>query len=193
MEFQITDAKGNEYGAEVNSFNQLQVASVSQSRENYSTEFGNAFQVTNGRINLTNDSKSALLYIKNDSENDLVMDRVVLIQGSSTNGVGDASFQTLRNPTAGTIITNASLAGVSNSNHGSSNAINGLNYKGVQGDTFTNGTGVNLPIMQSQNRSTFPLNRVLPKGSSIGWAYTPPLSNTSIDIVIVAHVYYLIR
>jgi hypothetical protein len=190
METKIQDGRGTGEGAKVNSLGQLSVNSVGQTRENFSTEFGNAYQVTCGSITLTNDSTSALLYIKNESDSKLVLDRVVLLMGVS-DGTGDAKFQTLRNPTTGTIITNELQAGTSNSNHGSNNSLDGLTYKGVQGDTFTDGTGVAIPVQQQINRSVLPLNRVLPKGSSIGWNFTPASGNTSVDVVIVAHVYYL--
>jgi hypothetical protein len=190
METKIQDGRGTGERAKVNSLGQLSVNAVGQTRENFSTEFGNAYQVTCGSITLTNDSASALLYIKNESDNKLVLDRVVLIMGVS-DGTGDAKFQTLRNPTAGTIITNELQAGTSNSNHGSNNTLDGLTYKGVQGDTFTDGAGVPIPIQPQVNRSLLPLNRVIPKGSSIGWNFTPPAGNTNCNVVIVAHVYYL--
>jgi hypothetical protein len=187
---ELIDGTGKSHRAKVNDRNQLLTRSVSQTRESFSTEDGNAYQVTCGKVTLTGDGSSALLYLKNNAEEDLVLDRVVLIMGS-TDGTGDALFQTLRNPTAGTLISNEIVAGKSNSNHGSNNVIDADVYKGVEGDTLTDGTGVPLPIQQQANRSLLPLNRILPKGSSIGWKFTPPSGNTSMDVVIVGHFYYL--
>jgi hypothetical protein len=167
---ELIDGTGKSYRAKVNDRNQLLTRSVSQTRESFSTEDGNAYQVTCGKVTLTGDGSSALLYLKNNAE---------------------ALFQTLRNPTAGTLIDNALVAGKSNSNHGSNNIIDADVYKGIEGDTLTDGTGVPLPIQQQANRSLLPLNRILPKGSSIGWKFTPPSGNTSMDVVIVGHFYYL--
>jgi hypothetical protein len=50
METKIQDGRGTGERAKVNSLGQLSVNAVGQTRENFSTEFGNAYQVTCGSI-----------------------------------------------------------------------------------------------------------------------------------------------
>jgi len=116
----------------------------------------------------------------------------VLILGSAVGATATADWtvQVLRNPTGGTIIDNAVAAGISNSNHGSANIPTGLNYKGVESDTFTDGTGAAQPIKQSIDRIILPLGRRLPKGTSIGFRVTPPAGTTSATVLIVTHWWY---
>ena len=112
-------------------------------------------------------------------------------------GTGDTSgdwyHRIVRNPTSGTIIDNALAAGVSNSNHGSANILNGNAsniFKGIEGDTVTNGTGVPLPVHATSNRIVFPVGRRIPKGSSFAVVVTSPTINSgSVIAVSVAHVF----
>lgn len=188
----ILDGTGAGFRAKVNSLNQLKTSAVSEDAEAFATDLGDAYQIVSGRLNLTSASPSAVLYVQNLDERNFVLDRVVLVCSTSTGGAGnDWGFQTQRNPNGGTIISTATPAGVSNSNHSSAQTPNSVNYAGAEGLTLTGGTGVTLPIRDSiAARQTFPLGRVLGQGSSIGWVITPPSGNTSCDVVVVAHLYY---
>ena len=188
----ILDGTGAGFRAKVNSLNQLKTSAVSEDAEASSTDLGDAYQIVSGRLTLTTDNPSAVLYVQNLDARNFVLDRVVLVCGTSTGGSGDWGFQTQRNPTGGTIISTANPAGVSNSNHSSAQTPNSTNYAGDgTALTLTGGTGVTLPIRDSiAARQAFPLGRVLGQGSSIGWVVTPPSGNTSCDVVVVAHLYY---
>jgi hypothetical protein len=153
---------------------------------------GDGYQIASGLLTFTAPSASAVLYTKNEDDRDFVLDRAVLILGSAV-GAGttdDWTFQVLRNPTSGSIIDNAVAAGISNSNHGSANIPTGLNYKGVQEDTFVDGAGAPQPIKQSIDRIILPLGRRLPKGTSIGFKLTPPDRTTSATAIVVTHWWY---
>lgn len=189
----ILDGTGAGFRAKVNSLNQLKTSSVSEDAEAFATDLGDAYQIVSGRLTLTTANPSAVLYVQNLDVRNFVLDRVVLVCGTSTGGAGnDWGFQTQRNPTGGTIISTANPAGVSNSNHSSAQTPNSINYAGDgTALTLTGGTGVTLPIRDSiAARQTFPLGRVLGQGASIGWVVTPPSGNTSCDVVVVAHLYY---
>lgn len=193
----ILDGTGAGFRAKVNSLNQLKTSAVSEDAEAFATDLGDAYQIVSGRLTLTSDLPSAVLYVQNLDARNFVLDRVVLVCGTSRDGGGaiqdgDWGFQTQRNPTGGDIITNAIPAGVSNSNHSSAQTPNSINYRGDgTALTLTNGTGVTLPIRNSiAARQTFPLGRVLGQGSSIGWVVTAPPTNASADVVVVAHLYY---
>lgn len=187
----LKDGTGQGFRARVDANNRLATNTVIADRELDATESGDAYQIVSARVTLTSANPSGLLYVQNLDPTPYVMDRVVFIWGTSTGGAGgDLGFQTQRNPNAGTLISNAVAAGVSNSNHASAKTPNSVQYRGVEGDTLTGGTGVTLPIKDVGGRQVFPLNRVLGQGSSIGWVVTPPSGNTSLDVVIVAHLYF---
>lgn len=188
----ISDGAGKGYIAQVSANRRLATDSIVITGEDDAIRRGEGWQIASGPVSFTSATASAILYVKNTGELDLVLDRAVLVLGTAVGANADAdwTFQTLRNPTAGTIIDNALAAGVSNSNHGSGLTPRADTYKGVQGDTFTDGSGAPLPIIQSLARSTFPLGRRLPTGSSIGWKLTPPTGTTSATAVLVTHFYY---
>lgn len=188
----IQDGTGTGDRLRVTPFNRILAQSVNITEEDDAIQRGEGYQIASGVITFTAPSASAVLYTKNDDDRDFVLDRAVLILGSAVGATStdDWTFQVLRNPTAGTIIDNAVAAGISNSNHGSANIPDGLNYKGVQADTFTDGSGAPQPIKQSIDRIILPLGRRLPKGTSIGFKLTPPASITSATALVVTHWWY---
>ena len=192
MSTNITDGTGTKNRLRVTSLNRALVQAVTITEEDNAIVTGDGYQIASTPVVFTGPTGSAVLYTKNNDDRDFVLDRAVLILGSAV-GAGatdDWTFQVLRNPTAGTIIDNALPAGVSNSNHGSANTPNGLNYKGVEGDTFTDGSGAPQKIKQSIDRIILPLGRRLPKGTSIGFKVTPPAGTTSATALVVTHWWY---
>ena len=188
----IQDGTGTGDRLRITPFNRLLAQSVTITEEDDAISRGEGYQIASGPVSFTSSTASSILYTKNDDDRDFVIDRCVLILGSAV-GAGttdDWTFQVLRNPTAGTLIDNAVTAGISNSNHGSANIPTGLNYKGVQGDTLTDGTGAAQPIKQSIDRIILPLGRRLPKGTSIGFKLTPPTGTTSATALVVTHWWY---
>ena len=190
----IKDGTGSGYLAKVTQSNRVLVEAVGIFGEDEAIRFGEGWQIASGPVAFTAATQSAILYVRNDGEQALILDRAVLILGTATGGAGDWSFRTIRNPGAtGTLVSNAVAAGVSNSNHGSNKAPNATAYRGVQGDTVDTGlagTGALLPIQQQLGRTVFPLGRRLELGSSIAWEITPPASTTAATAVLVCHFYY---
>lgn len=190
----IQDGTGKGYLVKVTPSNRMLSEATVVDPEDEAIRFGLGWQIASGPVAFTASTSSSILYVKNEGEQALILDRAVLILSTATGGVGDWTFQTLRNPAQdGTIVTNALAAGVSNSNHGSSKQPDALCYRGVQGDTVDvsgAGTGAPLPIQQSQARTVFPLGRRLELGSSIAWRLTPPPSTTAATGVLVTHFYY---
>lgn len=188
----IQDGTGTGDRLRVTPFNRMLVQSVVITEEDDAISRGDGYQIASGPVTFTGANQTAVLYTKNDDDRDFVLDRAVLILGSAVGATATADWtvQVLRNPTGGTIIDNAVAAGISNSNHGSANIPTGLNYKGVESDTFTDGTGAPQPIKQSIDRIILPLGRRLPKGTSIGFRVTPPTGTTSATVLIVTHWWY---
>jgi len=184
----LVDGNGRGYSAQVTAQNKLAVDAVSTRAEEAAIREGEGWQIASGLVAFTGDASSAVLWFKNTGAADIVLDRAVLVL-SSSDGTGDWRFQTLRNPTVGTIVSSALAAGISNSNHGSAKLPDASVYRGVEGDTLTDGSGVPLPIQQSQNRVVFPLGRRLTTNTSIGFVVTPPPGNTAASAVVVGHIY----
>lgn len=193
MIFEIEDGTGSGKKLKINRLNRLKADTVTFDREDDAIEAGAGYQITSGQVTYTTSgSATAVLYFKNDEEVDCVVDRVVLMIGSGDTS-GDWFHRIVRNPEGGTIIDNQVKAGISNSNHGSSNILNGNGdniFKGVEGDTVTGGTGVPLPVQANNNRIVFPIGRRIPRGSSFAVEITSPTINSgSVIAVSVAHVF----
>lgn len=193
MGFEITDGGGKGYSAEVDSENRLRVFSISEQEVFNASSLGNSYNFNTGVINLTSDSKSAVLYIKNNGDSDLILTQLSYSMGNSTGGTGDVLVTVLRNPTTGTIISNAvdmEVGGV-NRNFGSSKIITTDSYKGAEGYTFTNGVKIiDTIIDQAPIRVAIELGGIsIPKGSSIGIDITPATSNSNVNIVLDASIY----
>jgi hypothetical protein len=189
----IEDGTGQGYKLKINKLNRANADAVTFDREDDAIVFGAGYQITSGQVTFTtSEASGVVLFFKNDEDVDCVLDRVVLMIGTGDTS-GDWYHRILRNPDAGTIISNAVKAGISNSNHGSANQLNGDGrniFKGIQGDTATGGTGVALPVQANNNRIVFPVGRRLPKGSSFAVEITPPTINSgSVIAVSVAHVF----
>ena len=193
MGFEITDGGGKGYSAEVDSENRLRVFSVSEQEVYNASSLGNSYNFNTGVINLTSASKSAVFYIKNNGDSDLIITQLFYLIGNSTAGTGDVLITVLRNPTTGTIISNAvamEMDGV-NRNFGSSKILTTDSYKGAEASTFTNGDKIIESIIdQSPTRVSIEVGGlVIPKGSSIGIDITPATSNSSLDVEFAASVY----
>ena len=192
MSTNIQDGTGTKTKLRITGENRALVQAVTISEEDNAIVRGDGYQIASTPIAFTGPTSSAILYTKNNDDRDFVLDRAVLILGSAVSASADQdwTFQVLRNPTAGTIIDNAVSAGISNSNHGSANTPNADNYKGVEGDTFTDGSGAPQKIKQSIDRIILPLGRRLPKGTSIGFKLTPPTGTQSAQALVVTHWWY---
>lgn len=181
------------YSAKVGSDLRLWVDSVQLSQSQSSSIAGNAYNINTGVVNLTSANKSAIVYVKNNGTNDLIVETLFYLIGNSTAGSGDMLITVLRNPTTGTIIDNATdceMAGI-NRNFGDSKQLTADMYKGAEGYTFTDGTKVIESIFnQSPTRAALSVGAiVLQRGNSIGIDITPATSNSSLDVEFALSVY----
>ena len=154
----IEDGTGSGFKLKVNKLNRINADSVTFDREDDAIASGAGYQITSGQVVFTTSgAASGVLYFQNDEDVDCVLDRVVLMIGTGDTS-GDWHHRIVRNPVGGTLLDNELAAGVSNSNHGSANILNGDGkdiYKGVEGDTIIGGTGVPLPVQANNNRIVF--------------------------------------
>jgi len=193
MSTTIQDGTGSKRKVAVNSKNKLETVAIISSEEIDVTRSGETYTVSSGTVSFTGSAETAMLYLKNDDDRDMTIDRAVVFIGSASGSLPheDWTLKIIRNPPAtGTIITNAVASGVSNGNHGSNNLPDATYYKGVQGDTL-GGNAAGFPIQQQSNRYIYPIQKILPKGTSIGLKLTPPASNADTKAVAVMHFYYI--
>ena len=98
----------------------------------------------------------------------------------------------IRDPTAGSIITNAVDVSFSqNKNYSSSRTLSATHYKGTLGDDFDDGATIGEFFVNHNSRlAALNTDWVLPQGSAIGIKMNPNLSSgaSSIYIVLVTYI-----
>lgn len=172
----LEDGNGTGYQQHVDKNKQGHTFCITETERNSAVETGLAYNVNTGIIALTGSSDSAILYFKNDEapingEADLVIDSIVIGINTRSATITESAIATIiRNPTAGTIVSNATAVDMKgNANFGSSNALDSLIYKGSDGYTLTDGDDYAKVLCKSDDRTAIPeLNIDLPKGSAIG-------------------------
>ena len=171
----IQDGTGDSKYAKVDSNNQLHTFAITESEQNSAVEDGQAFNINTGVIALTGTSESAIFYMKNDEsplngDSNLVVDSIIIGINTISATITESPLVTIiRNPTAGTVVSDATACPMkSNSNFGSANVLDSLVYIGADGKTLTDGTDHAI-VLCSEGRTTIPELAIdLPKGGSIG-------------------------
>lgn len=183
----IKDGAGTGNQTKVDDNKRLHVDASSRNQDQQAALLGNSYNINTGSITLTSDSESAVLYIKYTGEKSFIIKEILGIITNSTGGTGEASMSIIKNPSTGTIISGASDVDTNeNRDFSSANIIDGVAYKGAEGNTLTNGS-----VFASTTRTAFtaPIAFdasiiVLRKGNSIGVKFTPPSGNTSQSIKV---------
>ena len=190
----ITDGTGSGAKAKVDECNRLHTDNVTHTHSDEASIEGNAFNINTGLITLTTAGTSSLLYIKNnDVSRDIIISKLAYIFGSNTGGSGDTTMVVNRNPTGGTIVSDAvdaEMAGI-NRNFGSSTVLVADIYKGGEGKTDTGGGKIveSLFGAPSFNANLDVGFLVLPHGSSISFEVTPASGTTAQDVEIAVNLH----
>jgi hypothetical protein len=184
----IHDGTGSGVMAGVSETHRLLVDADSHDAIITSATDGKAFKFGTDIITLTSANVSGVFYLKNGEEANLIISEILFQANQSTGGAsGIGTWKVIRNPTAGTLISNATATPIrQNFNFGSTRTITADAFKGVEGATVTGGNDFTI-----QNGFTVP-NRViapftaiiLPRGSSLAVTFTPPAGNTSIAVSV---------
>lgn len=170
----IKDGTGKGYSAKIDSGNNLHTVSIQETKIQNAVSEGNAYNINTGEIALTSSTESAVLYFKNNesplnSESGISIDTIIVgVLDGGTVG-NDCKITILKNPTAGTIVSNATAVDMNqNRNFGSSNTLDSLAYKGAEGYTFTDGEDFGIVYQSQGSRAVIPIDVILEKGNSIG-------------------------
>ena len=187
MNFYVTDPLTNDTARVLE--NRLQTNSIIRFEDNEASLNGDAYLVSSGYINYTVATPVAVLYIKNNEDEDIFIERFNFNLQASTGGAVDfGRFIFYRNPEGmsnGTAGTN-----VANLNFGSSNTLD-IDFEVGDGSTsaMTGGTPFGSPLIQEGNVFFIAGNLTLPKGTSFGVAYVPPAGNTAQSVGIGLNVF----
>ena len=183
----IDDGEGKNGKAGVTADARLKTSAVAFTLTEKNVVDGNAYNITTRKMSLTSDSESALLYVRNDEAKDLIIDSIFVAIKDYAGTVGQPELKILKNPKAGTVITDEIDAEITNRNYGITADLDGCFYKGGEGKTLSstdNDFEVLLPSTAAVTFLSFDTLTVLPKGKSIGISYVPPTGMTSVTIVV---------
>jgi len=175
----ILDGKGRGYRAGVNADNRLETFAISESRVADVSKTGYSFLVATGFVSLTTTgSYNGLVYIKNNSTRRDIFIKTVRTCSTDT---GSIQLKLYRNPTTGTLISDANPADQFSANAASSVVFDGLAYSASgDGKTVTDGDNWTQFINRSPGHSIQDYDGaiVIPGGKSMALAAKPSVSTT---------------
>jgi len=184
----IHNGVGNGNKARVTKDNRLDTNAINENQIDHAAELGDRYNLNTGDINLTSANESSVFYLKNNEDKDLYVASLIYNLGTSTGGSGDWVIDVYRNPTAGTVVSDATAVEMnSNQNFGSNKTLTADVYKGDEAKTLTDGDKTISTRSPSNGRILISLGAlVIPKGTSLGIKITPPASNTSVNVQVAA-------
>lgn len=177
MGTKIQDGVGTNKQAKVDLTNRLWTRSTTQTMQNEASLEGDSHFVGSGAVVLTSANNSAVFFIQNNEDRDLMIISLTFQTKPPTGATSiiyDAFIHV--NPTG----LSTSTAGAQvNPNVGSSNTLDATITKGDEAATVTNGTvGANFFLRHSQIEE-INSSIVIPKGGSMAVSITPPPGNTN--------------
>ena len=182
----IESGSGNGFEAKVGNNNRLFTDNVTTTEGVQALKDGDAYNLNTGIISIS--ATTGMFYLKNNEDKNLLIEAVVIGTGAgSYNTTGEVQIQITRNPSTGTLISNATaVAQNANRNFGSAKTLTATAYKAAaSGNTITDGTDIILiGAPNAQGRTFAEINLLLEKGNSIGVEVNPNLSSGSVNCYI---------
>ena len=186
----VTNGTGTGDALKVDKNNRAHTQAVTEGEALHSAELGDGYNINTGLVSISADT--ALLYIKNDEDRDLVFETLIFGEFEGITHSDDPYITIHKNATAGTLISGATAVDMNqNRNFGSNKTLGSttLAYKGASGNTVTDGTQVALLQATPGARNTYPIDLILPKGSSIVIKVHPNASSGSANCYAAAICY----
>lgn len=178
----IEDGTGTGNTLQIDSKNRLKADTKVRTELVAATKEGNAYNVHSGTIVLS--GAGTMLYVQNNEEQDLIIEGMVIALGDGCTS-DSSEVYTWKNIDGGDILSDATCVTFkSNRNYGSPNLLVADTYMGKSGGTLT-GEQVGIYYMGSSQRLFAEINKVVPKGSSIGISIDPKLTSGTIKAYCV--------
>ncbi len=143
-------------------------------------EEGEAFFIGTPLITLTSANESAICYIKNNEDEQLILGEFFLIAEATTGGSPDMfRVNWYKNPTS---ISSGTALSPLNQNFGSSEQLNTDIEYGAEGSTVTGGSLAATLSFPIGGFNSINANLILEKGSSLVISIDPPAGNSSMPV-----------
>lgn len=188
----INDGTGKGNQVKVDADNRLYSNAVTREEVELSIFKGNGYNINTGLVNITNAGvDNAIWYLKNNDSEDLIIHEILIILGTTTGGTGDGTLKVFRNPTGGTIVSNAVAVEANvNRNFSSSNILDVDTFKGATADTLTGGTTLGSTNRSGASVVNFTSTPFLLKtGNSVGITWAASSGNTAQGVRVATTVF----
>lgn len=173
MAQQIEDGTGTGNRAKVEN-NRLHTEALTLGNFESAVLNGNAYNVNTELLSITTDTEHAILYLKNNEDNDIVIESWFIGTDVGTNGANLGIIKAYFEPTGGTIISGGTTTTCVNRKGGDSKTAQVDCLKGGQGFTAT---GVGTPVLYQTQPATSRvfgnIKLALESGKSIVITYDP--------------------
>lgn len=185
MRIEGTSSDGSLNIAKVNKEGRLNVRAISATEVEHSVEEGDAFQVYTGVINIANDSRTALLYIKNDDTSDIFLTSATIGTRPSTGGTDSVILVESVGgvlPTDAIVVSGTDTPAI-NRNGGAPRQFAGVVKKGPTASAVS-AVSVSGVLSDFTLERQLEVTNIIPKGGSLALEVVPPTGNTSLDITL---------
>lgn len=180
MGFQIEDGTGKGRQVGVDTTNKLLARATVESIFDEAVEEGLANFVGTPLITLTNAAESAIFYIKNNEDIDIIFENFFFVAEATTGGSPNMfRVSWYKNPTS---ISSGTAVTPLNQNFGSSRVLDATVEYGAQGSAVTGGSNAATLSFPIGVFNDIKAKLILPKGTSFAVTITPPTSNTSMPV-----------
>lgn len=183
----IEDATGRGFEAGVDSTNRLLTEAVNLVVREEAVILGASYEIGN-LIDLTVATETAIVYVANNQDRTLIIDRFEFSGTASTGGGADVILLTLY--TGGTM-TNGTASSAVNANFASALKLD-VDVENGNGSTSaqSGGTPFGSSYVRFEGQSVFSGPWAIPRGASIVLTATPPAGNTSLNFTtrILTHL-----
>lgn len=190
------DIQGNDgaatYKVGATARGQIKAFSVSETEAQEATELGDGYNINSGVIGLTSSTESGILYFKNGESRRFIVEAIAVGVGSAGTVTDVSQITLVKNPTGGTLISNATAVDINeNRSFGSSNTLaSSLAYKGAEGNTVTGGDDTLLFFQAAGGRLIADIQLELNPGNSIAVKIDTNTSSgtTNVYAAIIGHL-----
>jgi hypothetical protein len=183
MELELRDATGRANGAKIDSTNRLWVRSSALSQQLEAACNGDSFQLGSGVVTITSASESAVLYVKNNEDEDLLLTGINITSKSMTGSTDDVALAKLytSNPTG---LSSSTSQTPLNNNFGSSKALDADVESGGNAVTVTGGSVTGAFYIPVNTFFNTEIAWVLPRGTSVAVSFTAGSGTTAWPVTV---------